>query len=135
MNYEIMVGFKGLCSFCLKNDSDRFYKITEVACLYLSCANCFERRYKIGGIVCAKKNEIEPLLGLKCWIFIRYEQNDYCLTDPGLQKKLDIIKEFLMKNYNYRNECKIFSEEFLEYCYTHLGETIPAELLLKFLKI
>lgn len=81
------------------------------------------------------EDNIKPLLEIKCWIFIRYEQNDFCLTDQGLQKKLDIIKDFLVKYYPYRNECKIFSEEFLEYCYTHLNETIPGDLFLKFFKV
>ena len=118
------------CLKCMQNNIGKLiYKNRQTGNIY--CENCFK-------IVCnesTQKNRIkivEPLLNIKCWIFIRYEQNQSCISDHALQKKLDIINQFMRKNYVYRKDSKLLSEEFLEYCYTHLNETVPAELLLKF---
>lgn len=80
-----------------------------------------------------------PLLQIKCWIFIHFDatpvysalniKNDYKVINTFIKK--DNTDFSVKKNFNLKKVI-LYSKEFLEYCYIHLNETIPQELLLKF---
>ena len=81
-------------------------------------------------------NIFTPLLQIKCWTFIHYDTspvysgskiNDYKLISKFDKKDTNPFNEDIFVKQNI-----LYSKEFLEYCYTHINETIPQELLLKF---
>jgi hypothetical protein len=132
MQIEIVVDLTNIpCCYCLNYCNTgilfKIIKPNELQKLY--CKTCFD-------IVLNQQSKITdaitPLLNIKCWVFIRYERSEFCVSDFDLQNKLTLIDKFIIKQYGTKNAAKLLSEEFLDYCYSHLNETVPHNLLLKF---